>query len=68
MLRGRACPRGVEANVANCDIIVCEFELQSRYYVHFQIKSLGMNFYNTTTIEWIVQPPFFYTDRLRYLY
>ena len=37
--------RGVVANVLDCDIIVSEFEIQSRYYVHFQINTLrkGMN-------------------------
>ena len=36
---------GLVANVLGCGILVCEFELQLRYYVHFQIKALvqGMN-------------------------
>ena len=36
---------GVVANVMDCDIVVSEFELQSRYYVYFQINNLvkGMN-------------------------
>ena len=50
------CPRGVVANVLDCDIIVHKFEHQSRYYVHFQINTLrkGMNLFicfglNSTT-------------------
>ena len=33
------------ANVLACDAVVSEFELQSRYYVHFQNNTLrkGMN-------------------------
>ena len=27
--------------VMYCDIVVSEFELQSRYYVHFQTNTLG---------------------------
>ncbi len=29
------CPRGVMVNAMNCGIVVREFVLQSRYYVHF---------------------------------
>ena len=38
-------PRGVVANVLDFDIVVIEFELQSHYYVHFQIHTVrkGMN-------------------------
>ena len=31
--------RGVRANVLDCDTVVSEFELQSRYYVYFQTKT-----------------------------
>ena len=34
-------PRGVEVNTLECNIIVREFELQSRYYAHFQTSFLG---------------------------
>ena len=34
-------PNGVVVYVLNCDIIVSEFELQSRYYVYFRTNSLG---------------------------
>ena len=31
----------VMAKVLDCDIIVCGFELQLRYYIHFQINTPG---------------------------
>ena len=37
----RESPRDTVANMLYSDIIVSEFELQSRYYVHFQINNLG---------------------------
>ena len=36
-------PCGVVANVVDCEIIVIEFELQLRYYLHFPINSFGKN-------------------------
>ena len=38
---GRRNPRGLVAKVLDCDNVVSEFELQLRYYVHFQIHTLG---------------------------
>ena len=35
------CPRGVMVKAMNCGIVVCEFVLQSRYYVHFRANTLG---------------------------
>ena len=35
-----ACPRGVMVKVTDCRIIVSEFVLQSRYYVHFLANTL----------------------------
>ena len=32
---------GVVANMMDCDIVVSEFELQSRYYYHFLSNTLG---------------------------
>ena len=29
------------ANVLDCDIVVSEFELQSRYYLHFETNTTG---------------------------
>ena len=37
----RGCPRGVMVNVMDCGIVVSEFVLQSRYYVHFRANTLG---------------------------
>ena len=34
-------PRGVMIKVMHYEIVVNEFELQSRYYVHFQANTLG---------------------------
>ena len=33
--------RGVKIKVLHCGIVVSEFELQSRYSVHFWTKTLG---------------------------
>ena len=38
--KGR-CPRGIMVKAMNCGIIVSEFVLQSRYYVHFRTNTLG---------------------------
>ena len=35
------CPRGVMVKVMDCGIVVSEFILQSRYYVHFRANTLG---------------------------
>ena len=35
------CPRGVMVKVMDCEIVVSEFEFQSRYYVHFRANTLG---------------------------
>ena len=40
--------RGVMANVLDCDIIVYEFELQSRHYIHFWTNTFGKGM-NTLT-------------------
>ena len=37
----RGCPRGVMVKAMDCGIIVSEFVLQSRYYVHFRANTLG---------------------------
>ena len=36
-----ACPRGVMVKAMNCGIVVRDFILQSRYYVHFWANTLG---------------------------
>ena len=35
------CPRGVMVKAMDCAIVVNEFVLQSRYYVHFRAITLG---------------------------
>ena len=35
------CPRGVMVKTMDCGIVVREFVLQSRYYVHFRANTLG---------------------------
>ena len=47
MYQERGSHRGVVVNVLDYDIIVCEFEHQSRYDVLFRINNLwkGINFF-----------------------
>ena len=35
------CPCGVMVKAMDCGIVVSEFELQLRYYVHFRANTLG---------------------------
>ena len=35
------CPRGVMVKAMDYEIVVSEFVLQSRYYVHFRANTLG---------------------------
>ena len=37
----KECPRRVMVKVVHCGIVVSEFELQSRYYVHFRTNTLA---------------------------
>ena len=37
----KGCPRGVMVKAMDCGIVVREFVLQSRYYVHFRANTLG---------------------------
>ena len=39
--RCRGCPHGVMVKAMGCGILVREFVLQSRYYVHFRANTLG---------------------------
>ena len=39
--KGGGCPRGVMVKAMDCGIVVSEFVLQSRYYVHFRANTLG---------------------------
>ena len=37
----RGCPRGVMVKAMDCGIVVREFVLQSRCYIHFRANTLG---------------------------
>ncbi len=37
----RRCPRGVMVKARDFGIVISEFELKSRYYVHFRTNTLG---------------------------
>ena len=37
----KGCPRGIMVKAMHCGIVVREFVLQSRYYVHFRANTLG---------------------------
>ena len=37
----RGCPHGVMVKAMDCGIVVSEFVLQSRYYIHFRVNTLG---------------------------
>ena len=39
----RVYPRSLVVKVQDCGILVSEFELQSRYYVHFRTNTLGLS-------------------------
>ena len=41
ILTSRGCPRGVMVKAVDCGIVVREFVVQSRYYVHFRANTLG---------------------------
>ena len=42
------------AKVLNCDIVVNEFEFQSRYYIHFRART--QNWVRETA--WLIRPIF----------
>ena len=37
----RGCPRGIMVKAMDCGIVVSEFVLQTRYYVHFRANTHG---------------------------
>ena len=37
----RGCPRSVMVKAMDCGIVVSEFVLQSRYYIHFRANTFG---------------------------
>ena len=53
--------RFVVANVLDCDIVVSEFKLELRYYVHFRtnIPGKGMNPFISTSYKLTVSQLFY---------
>ena len=47
------CPRGVMVKVMDCGIVVSEFVLQSRYYVHFRANTLGKRMNPLSSQLWV---------------
>ena len=41
LIRDWACPHGVMVKAMDCGIVISEFVLQLRYYVHFRANTLG---------------------------
>ena len=41
LTQSEGCPSGVMVKAMDCGIVVREFVLQSRYYVHFRVNTLG---------------------------
>ena len=41
LLLGEGCLDGITVKALDCEIIVSEFDLQSRYYVHIRTITLG---------------------------
>ena len=46
--------RGEVANVLGCNIVVSEFELQLRYYIHFQTNTLGKHINSLISACWAI--------------
>ena len=60
------CPRGVMVKAMDCRIVVSEFVLQSRYYVHFRAntRGKGMNPLILPAMGWIVPLLFFWKNSI----
>ena len=60
----RGCPRGVMVKAMDCVIEVSEFEIQSRYYLHYPTNTLDkvMNPHILSVIGQIVLLLFFYKN------
>ena len=55
------CPRGVMVKAMSCGIVVREFVLQSRDYVHFRPNTLGKGMNPlilppASRTDWVLQP------------
>ena len=49
----RGCPRGVMVKAMDFGIVVCEFKLQSAYYVHFRASTLGKGMNPLSSQLWV---------------
>ena len=60
----RECPRGVMVKAMDCGIVVSEFILRSRYYVHFRTNTFGkgMKPLILPSMGWIIPLLFFYEN------
>ena len=47
------CPRGVMVKATDCGIVVSEFVLQSRYYVHCPANILGKDMNPLSSQLWV---------------
>ena len=57
-------PLGIVGTMLGCDIVLSKFELQSRYYIHFQTHTFwkGINFPTLTAMSEVVLLLLFYMD------
>ena len=46
-------PRGVVVKAIDCGIVVREFVLQSRYYIHFRANTLGKGMHSLSSQLWV---------------
>ena len=61
----RRSPYGIVANELDCNIVVSEFVLQSRYYIHFQTNTLGKGMNHShphSAMDYVVPLLFFSKD------
>ena len=49
----KGCPRGVMVKAIDCRNVVSEFELQSRYYVHFWTNTFGNGMNPLSSQLWV---------------
>ena len=49
----RGCPRGVMVKAMDYALVVSEFVLQSRYYVHFRANTLGKGMNPLSSQLWV---------------
>ena len=49
----RGYPHGVMVKAMDCGIVVSEFILQSRYYVHFRANTLGKGMSPLYSQQWV---------------